>query len=94
MRKLEAADYLVEQKARSEKNEEVPVFRLRIDKILWRLGDGETVKPDPIKRRAYKQQAPRPNEFFRDMYRDFAPVKAPPRRGPHRPRQDRRSRGP
>jgi hypothetical protein len=75
MRKLAAADYLVEQKARSEKNEEVPVFRLRIDRILWRLGDGENVKPDPIKRRAYKQQAPRPNEFFRDMYRDFAPSK-------------------
>ncbi len=74
-RKLEAADYLVEQKARSEKKEEVPVFRLRIDRILWRLGDGENVKPDPIKRRAYKQQAPRPNEFFRDMYRDFAPSK-------------------
>jgi superfamily II DNA or RNA helicase len=75
MRKLEAADYLVEQTARNEKNEEVPVFRLRIDKILWRLGDGENVKPDPIKRRAYKQQTPRPNEFFRDMYRDFAPSK-------------------
>jgi Lhr-like helicase len=75
MRKLEAADYLVEQKARSEKNEEVPVFRLRIDRVLWHLGDGETVKPDPIKRRVYKNQAPRPNEFFRDMYRDFAPSK-------------------
>ena len=75
MRKLESADYLVEQTARSEQNEEVPVFRLRIDKILWRLGNGDTVRPDPIKRRAYKQHAPRPNEFFRDMYRDFAPSK-------------------
>jgi hypothetical protein len=75
MRKLKDVDYLVEQRARSEKNEDVPVFRLRIDRVLWRLGDGETVKPDPIKRRAYKDQAPRPNEFFRDMYRDFAPSK-------------------
>jgi hypothetical protein len=75
MQKLKAADYLVEQKARSEKNEEVPVFRLRIDKILWQLGDGENVKADPVKRRAYKEQAPRPNQFFRDMYRTFAPAK-------------------
>jgi len=73
MGKLAAEGYLVEQSARSEKNDEVPVFRLRIDRILWRLGDGQTVKPDPIKRRAYKGQAPRPNEFFRDMYsRDSA----------------------
>ena len=63
MRKLEAADYLVEQKARSEKNEEVPVFRLRIDRILWRLGDGENVKPDPIKRRAYKSKPPALTNF-------------------------------
>ena len=75
MRKLKDADYLVEQKARSEDNLDITVFRLRIDKILWCLGDGETVKFDPIKRRAYKQHNPRPNEFFRDMYRDFAPAK-------------------
>jgi superfamily II DNA or RNA helicase len=75
MGKLKDADFLVAQTARSERNEEVPVFRLRIDRILWRLGDGETVKPDAIKRRAYKDQAPRPNEFFRNMYRDFAPTK-------------------
>ncbi len=75
MGKLKNEDYLVELKARSEKNEDVPVFRLRIDKILWRLGDGESVKADPVKRRAYKQQTPRPNEFFREMYCGFAPSK-------------------
>jgi hypothetical protein len=76
MRKLKEADYLFEQTARSEKNAEVPVFRLRIEKVLWKLGDGETVKPDVIKRRSYKDQTPRPNEFFRDMYRrDFSPSK-------------------
>ena len=64
MRKLEEADYLFEQTARSDKNEEVPVFRLRIEKMLWRLGDGQTVKADVIKRRAYKDQRPKPNEFF------------------------------
>ena len=72
MRKLKDADYLFEETARNAKNEEVPVFRLRIEKILWKLGDGETVRPDPIKRRSYKNQKPTPNAFFREIYRrDF-----------------------
>lgn len=69
MRKLKEADYLFEQRARSAENKEVPVFRLRIEKLQWKLGDGENVKADVIKRRAYKDQKPRPNKFFRDMYR-------------------------
>ena len=76
MRKLEEADYLKSQVARSEKNEEVPIYRLRIEKILWKLGDGETVKADLIKRRSYREQAPRPNEFFREIYqRDLSLTK-------------------
>lgn len=76
MKKLEQADYLKVQTARSEQNEEVPVYRLKIEKIIWRLGDGDTVKADLIKRRSYKDQAPRPNEFFREMYRrDFSKTK-------------------
>lgn len=76
MRKLKEADYLVEQTARSDKNTDVPVFRLRIEKLLWRLGDGMTATPDVIKRRSYKDQRPKPNEFFRDMYRrDFSQAK-------------------
>jgi len=76
MRKLESADYLFKQTARSESNIEVPVYRLRIEKIIWRLGDGETVKADVIKRRSYKDITPKPNLFFREMYRrDFSKSK-------------------
>jgi superfamily II DNA/RNA helicase len=76
MRKLKDADYLFEETARNANNEEVPVFRLRIEKILWKLGDGETVRPDPIKRRSYKDQVPTPNAFFREIYRrNFAESK-------------------
>ena len=60
MRKLKDADYLFEETARGVSNEDVPVFRLRIEKILWTLGDGKTVRPDPIKRRSYKDQASPP----------------------------------
>jgi superfamily II DNA/RNA helicase len=69
MKKLEDADYLISATARSEKKEEVPIYRLRIEKIVWKLEDGETVKADVIKRRSYKDQAPKPNVFFREMYR-------------------------
>lgn len=73
MRKLTAADYLVEENSKDQNNDEVPVFRLRIDKILWKRGDGETVKPDSIKRRSYKDLTQAPNVFFRDIYRhDFS----------------------
>jgi len=65
MSKLEAADYLFKQTARSRANVEVPVYRLRIEKIVWRLGNGETVKSDVIKRRSYKELDPKPNLFFR-----------------------------
>jgi len=75
MKKLEEADYLKSQIAKSEKNEDVPIYRLRLEKIIWKLGDG-TVKADLIKQRTYKDQAPKPNEFFRTLYqRDFAKVK-------------------
>ena len=73
MGRLKDADYLFEETARNMNNEEIPVYRLRINKILWRLGDGQTVRPDPIKRRSYKDQKPTPNTFFRDLYRrDFS----------------------
>ncbi|MCW5886722.1 MAG: DEAD/DEAH box helicase [Anaerolineales bacterium] len=76
MAMLEDADFLKSQKARNAKNEEVPVYRLRLEKIVWKVGDGETVKADVIKQRSYKNQAPRPNIFFRNLYsRDFSKVK-------------------
>lgn len=76
MERLEQADYLKSQPARSENNEEILIYRLRIDKIIWQLGDGKSVKTDVIKRRSYKQLEQQPNEFFRAMYSiDFSTSK-------------------
>lgn len=75
LKKLVAEQFLTAQEAKSDDGA-TTVYRLRIDKIIWKLGDGETVKADAIKRRAYKSHPPRPNTFFREMYRrDFAPGK-------------------
>lgn len=76
MKKLEGADYLASQGAKGEKNDNITLYRLRIEKLVWRPGDLKTVKADLIKRRSYKQQAPKPNLFFQDLYRrDFAAAK-------------------
>ena len=73
---LEEAGFLKSQLARSDKNQEIPVYRLRLEKIFWKPGDGQTIKADVIKQRSYKEQTPRPNEFFRALYRrDFSTAK-------------------
>jgi superfamily II DNA or RNA helicase len=73
MAKLADADYLFTLPARTEQNAEVTVYRLRLDKIIWQLGDGVSVKTDVIKQRSYKDQTPKPNAFFQTLYqRDFA----------------------
>jgi superfamily II DNA/RNA helicase len=52
----------------------VQLYRLNVEKILWTLGDGENVAPDPVRLRSFRGMvAPRVNEFFRDVYR--SPVK-------------------
>ncbi len=68
MRKLKEADYLYEETACNANKEDIPVFRLRIEKILWRLGDGKSVRQDPIKRRSYKTFRVGPNKFFQSIY--------------------------
>lgn len=80
MAKLEEADYLKSQTARSQGGEEVRVYRLRLMKIIWRSGDRATVKADAVKQRSYKDRPTRPNAFFQALYlRDFAAAK--PMRG-------------
>ncbi len=74
--KLEAADYLIRETVRNTADQPTPVFRLKLSQIEWRLGDGETVRADVVKRRSYKGSAPKPNAFFRELYeRDFSSTK-------------------
>jgi superfamily II DNA/RNA helicase len=73
---LEQADFLKSFPARSEKNEDVKIYRLRLESIIWKLGDKTAVKADVIKRRSYKELAPKPNEFFQSLYqRNFSTMK-------------------
>jgi superfamily II DNA/RNA helicase len=76
MNMLQQADYLMSQTARNENNDEIPIYRLKLERIIWRSGDRQTVKTDVIKQRSYKGHLPKPNEFFQTLYlRDFAMTK-------------------
>ena len=73
---LEAADYLKSRKAKNNNNEEVKVYQLKLDKIIWKPGDRQRVIPDVIKQRAYKTLTPKPNRYFQGIYqKDFSQLK-------------------
>ena len=70
---LEAADYLKSRPVRNRQNEEVKVYQLKLDKIIWLPGDRETVIPDVVKQRTYKAITRQPNRYFQQVYQlDFA----------------------
>lgn len=76
MAKLEEADYLRSRPARNENNDEVPIYRLRLHKLIWRLGDGKSVRTEVVKQRSYKDRSAEPNVFFKRLYeRDFSRMK-------------------
>ena len=70
MEKLVDADFLYADKISGTANKKVSVFRLRISKVLWKLGDGETVIPDQVKKIFYKHQDAKPNCYFRNLYQE------------------------
>lgn len=75
MTALTAAGYLYRSTAKNRNNEEISVYQLRIEKIVWAKGDRATVRPNPIKHRSYKQRnlQIKPNAFFSEVYRrDFS----------------------
>lgn len=73
---LAKAGFLVTLKARSAENKDVDVYRLRLDKILWKPGDRTTVRRDEVKLRAYKGFQSKANLFFQKLYlTDFSKLK-------------------
>jgi len=68
MEKLATADMLERVRVKAKGNQDATAYRLKIDQLAWRLGDGHTVKPDLIKRRSYKDTGIRANAFFKNLY--------------------------
>lgn len=66
---LESAGFLKSESVRDQGGDEVRVYRLRADSILWKAGNGEEVSRDEVRQASYKMVEQRPNVFFRDLYR-------------------------
>ncbi|MFZ2341333.1 MAG: DEAD/DEAH box helicase [Bacteroidales bacterium] len=73
---LTQAGWLVKKLAKSENEEQVGIYQLKVDTILWCKGDGINIAVDLIKNRSYKPVVPKVNEYFRRFYRiDFRAIK-------------------
>lgn len=60
------------------RDETVSGYRLRLDKVLWVLGDGKSVRSDEVRIAAYKGHQEEPNLFFKDFYQqDFGRFNKP-----------------
>ena len=69
---LREAGWLQESTAKNKNNEDISLYQLRIDQLIWKKGDGKTVKPDYVKIRSYKSYEQHPNTFYQTLYKtDF-----------------------
>jgi len=71
--KLVAGHFLAKEELNTRPNK-VQGYRLRLDKVLWKLGDGEQVQVDEVRQYRYKEQASLPNRFFQRLYREGLPA--------------------
>lgn len=66
---LEKAGWLSSMTMKNEQNEDVVVYRLRVDQILWRKGNKQHIIQDKIRRRSYGQTITSPvNRYFQQFY--------------------------
>ena len=73
---LVEAGWLIKKPVRSDAGEEISVYQLRVDAIIWKKGDGKNIKLDLIKQRTYRQLSPKVNEYFKRFYQiDFRVLK-------------------
>ena len=73
---LENAGWLRSTLVQNRKGDESKIYQLVIDKIIWQLGDGETIIPDLVKNRSYRVVEKKPNYYFREVYKtDFSILK-------------------
>jgi len=69
---LTEAGWLKETTGKNRDNQETYLYQLRIDQIIWKIGDGKTIKPDYVKIRSYKGYEQKPNTFYQKLYQtDF-----------------------
>jgi len=66
---LVEAGWLKSSIARDNNNQQVPVYQLCIDALIWCLGDEKKVADDPVKKIRYKTIEQKPNSYFQYLYK-------------------------
>jgi superfamily II DNA or RNA helicase len=68
---FEGARWLTKTSAKDRDQNSVAVYRLNASKLIWRRGDGKTIRTDRVRNRAYKDSTSisKPSSFFQDLYR-------------------------
>lgn len=69
LEKLENAGYLFRDTAKTRDNQDTFIYQLKLDQVLWTLGDETTVPVDAVKQRTYKKIKSKPNLFFQEIYK-------------------------
>jgi len=73
---LTEAGWLYKKPVRADTGDEISVYQLKVDTILWKKGDGKTITPDLIKNRSYRPLTPKVNEYFKRFYQiDYRSMK-------------------
>jgi len=69
---LADAGWLTVSTDKNRQNEDTQLYQLRLDQIIWRLGDEKSVRQDYVKIRSYKGYQQKPNTFYQQLYKtDF-----------------------
>ena len=63
-----SAGWLSFKMAKSDEGNQVKIYQLKVDNILWQQGDSETIKQDLIKTRSYKPLNQKVNRYFQNFY--------------------------
>lgn len=73
---LEKTGFVVKHEKRDAQGQPTYVYQLRLDRIIWKPGDGKRVRRDEVKIRSYKSFQEKPNRFFKRIYEtDFSKIK-------------------
>jgi superfamily II DNA/RNA helicase len=63
------AGYLTSSEAKNREGKPTRLYQLKLTEVIWKPGDGQSVRADAVKLRAYKTLTLRPNPFFKEVYR-------------------------
>jgi|TARA_B100002003_G_scaffold225571_1_gene231699 superfamily II DNA/RNA helicase len=66
---MSQAGWLMAFPAQNKDGNESKIFQLRIDSILWKLGDEKKIIQDEVKNKSYKPVKQIPNAFFQNVYK-------------------------